>query len=95
MIEKIIAGQGKNLSQGVKNLVGNVERHEYTSAAKIYSKEDIAKVMENIDKAHMPKYETAESRYTSPFALINNKAAADVDFVAETMPQGNKLNIKA
>ena len=97
MIEKInvITGSEESLAKSAKDLLGKVERHEYTNAAKIYTKEDIAKVMDNIDKAHMPKYESAEARYTSPFAPIENKSAASVDFVPESMPQGNKIDYKA
>lgn len=87
MINKIsFTGRETLLTSGISK-AAKVERPEYVNAAKIYSKEEVQAALKKLDNAKMPKVDSAEAAYVSPFAPTGNaKAAASVDFVAETQP---------
>ena len=91
MISKVsFTGRETLLTKPIKEASAN----DFLSYAKVYSKEEIAKMKESMSAIKMPKA-AKEVEYTSPYAPIEGKAAASVDFVPETLPQGNKIDLKA
>ena len=81
MINKIsFTGRETLLTQPMKN----AKEIDFVSYAKVYSKEEIAKMKSKAKEVKMPKAEEVE--YTSPFAPIKKEAASVDDFVPETMP---------
>jgi len=96
MINKIsFTGREELLTKGLKTGAKQVERWEYTNPAKVYSPQELEAALKKMDEVTLPKYEKAESIYTSPFEPISAKSAADAEFVAESMPHGTKLDYKA
>ena len=64
-----------------------IERYDYLSDGRIFSKGEAKKVKEQLKiqkDANVPSW-------TNPFAPIKEKTSAPADFVSETMPHG--LNV--
>ena len=96
MINKIsFTGREEMLNKGIKTGVKQIEKWEYTNPAKVYSPEELEAALKKLDKATFPKYERAEAAYTSPYAPIAEKSAADAEFVSDSMPTDAKIDFKA
>ena len=87
MISKVsFAGRETLLTKPLKE----AQKNDFLSYAKVYSKDEIAKMKEAMSEVKMPK-PAKEVEYASPFAPIKKEAAAADIFVSDSTPTGIDL----